>query len=82
MALFQPTNITPSDLNGTGTIDASEDMAVTWQVNGTGNTPMVAFKIDIMLNDTDSTLLYSTGQVPLSEPFYGTDSLGNPEYFT
>lgn len=82
MALFQPTNITPSDLNGTGTIDASEDMAVTWQVNGTGNTPMVAFKIDIMLNDTASTLLYSTGQVPLSEPFYGTDSLGNPEYFT
>lgn len=82
MALFQPSNITPSDLSGTGTIDATEDMAVTWQVNGTGNTPMTAYKIDIMRNDTSSTLLYSTGQITLPEPFYGADSMGNPEYFT
>ena len=82
MALFQPTNITPSDLSGAGTIDATNDLPVTWQVNGTGNTPMTAYKIDIMLNDTASTLLYSTGQVTLAEPFYGNDALGNPQYFT
>ena len=82
MALFQPTNITPSDLSGAGTIDATNDLPVTWQVNGTGNTPMTAYKIDIMMNDTASTLLYSTGQVTLAEPFYGNDALGNPQYFT
>ena len=82
MALFQPTNITPSDLSGVGTIDALNDLPVTWQVNGTGNTPMTAYQIDIMMNDTDSTLLYSTGQVALSDPFYGADSMGNPQYFT
>lgn len=82
MALFQPSNITPSDLSGIGTIDATEDMAVTWQVNGTGNTPMTAYKVDLMKNDTASTLLYTTGQIALSEPFYGADNLGNPEYFT
>lgn len=82
MALFQPSNITPSDLSGAGTIDATEDMAVTWQVNGTGNTPMTAYKIDIMRNDTGSTMLYTTGQITLSDPFYGADRLGNPVYFT
>ena len=82
MALFQPTNITPSDLSGVGTIDALNDLPVTWQVNGTGNTPMTAYQIDIMLNDAESTLLYSTGQVALSDPFYGADSMGNPQYFT
>ena len=82
MALFQPTNITPSDLSGVGTIDALNDLPVTWQVNGTGNTPMTAYQIDIMMNDTESTLLYSTGQVALSNPFYGADAMGNPQYFT
>lgn len=82
MALFQPTNITPSDLSGVGTIDALNDLPVTWQVNGTGNTPMTAYQIDIMMNDTESTLLYSTGQVALSDPFYGADAMGNPQYFT
>ena len=82
MALFQPTNITPSDLSGVGTIDALNNLPVTWQVNGTGNTPMTAYKIDIMMNDTESTLLYSTGQVALSDPFYGADAMGNPQYFT
>ena len=82
MALFQPTNITPSDLSGVGTIDALNDLPVTWQVNGTGNTPMTAYQIDIMMNDTASTSLYSTGQVALSEPFYGADAMGNPQYFT
>lgn len=82
MALFQPTNITPSDLSGVGTIDALNDLPVTWQVNGTGNTPMTAYQIDIMMNDTESTMLYSTGQVALSNPFYGADAMGNPQYFT
>ena len=82
MALFQPTNITPSDLSGAGTIDALNDLPVTWQVNGTGNTPMTAYQIDIMMNDAASTLLFSTGQVSLSTPFYGADSMGNPQYFT
>lgn len=82
MALFQPSNITPSTLSGTGTIDALQDMAVTWQINGTGGTPMTDFEIAVYQNDEESTQLYTTGQIHLTEPFYGTDRMGNPNYFT
>lgn len=81
MPLYQPTNVTPSQLNGTGTVDASQGMTVSWQVNGTGNTPMVAYQIDIMMNNAASTALYSTGKVSIS-PFYGADAAGSPVTFS
>lgn len=80
MALFQPTNVTPSNFNGTGTVDITDGMDVTWQVNG--NSPMVAYQIRIMQNDTDSTEVYDSGKLTLLPPFYGTDSRGNPKVFT
>ena len=80
MPLFQPTNISPSTLTGTGTIDATQDLKVTWQLNGTGGTAMTAYKIDIMLNDADSTALYSTGKVSASA--YASDAMGNPVFYT
>lgn len=80
MALFQPTNVTPSNFNGTGTIDVTDGMDVAWQVNG--NSPMVAYQIRIMQNDTDSTEVYDSGKLTLLPPFYGTDSRGNPKVFT
>lgn len=79
MALFQPTNVTPSDINGTGTIDVTQDFSLSWQVNGTS--PMTAYQIRIFQNDTDSTLKYDTGKVVLTEPFYGNDRMGNPQFF-
>lgn len=80
MALFQPTNVTPSNFNGTGTVDITDGMDVTWQVNG--NSPMVAYQIKIMQNDTDSTEVYDSGKTTILPPFYGTDSRGNPKVFS
>ena len=80
MALFQPTNITPSTFSGTGTIDVAYNLDVTWQVNG--NSAMVAYRIIIMQNDTTSTVKFDSGKVSLQTPFYGVDRNGNPQYFT
>lgn len=81
MALFQPTNVIPSTLSGTGngTVDVSKALVVSWQVNG--NSPMVAYQIKIMQNDADSTLKLDTGKVTLPSPFWGADQWGNPVAF-
>ena len=75
--LFQPTNVIPSSLTGpgAGVVDVTQDMDVSWQVNG--NSPMVAYQIKIMQNTAASTVLINTGKVTLSSPFYGMDTNGN-----
>ena len=82
MALFQPTNIFPDALGGAGngTIDASQALNVSWQVNG--NSPMIAYQIKIMQNDSASTVLLNTGKTVLSEPFYGVDFRGVEQMFS
>ena len=82
MALFQPTNITPSIFSGigSGTVDITQPLQISWQVNG--NSPMVAYKADIMQNDANSTVMYSTGKVTLSAPFYGVNYKGEEQYFS
>lgn len=82
MALYQPANITPDELYGYAYIDATQGLAPSWQVTGDANTPMVAYQIDIMRNDSASTQLYSTGKVTLDTPFYGNDEFGNVIMFT
>lgn len=80
MALFQPTNIIPSSFT-VGVVDADRDVAsVSWQVNG--NSPMTAFKIDFLQNNTYSTFITSTGKQPITGGFYGTDRFGQPKMFT
>lgn len=76
MALFQPTNITPSVLGelGNGTVDITQDLTVTWQVNG--NSAMTAFEIVFYQNNTGSSQLYTTGKVTEGCPFYGTNYAG------
>lgn len=78
--LFQPSNISPDEVNGSGTIDITEDMNISWQVSG--DSAMTAYKIDIYKNDAASTLLYSTGKVSLQTPFWGTDYKGDVQYFS
>ena len=82
MALFQPTNVIPSTLSGigNGTVDALLPLEVSWQVNG--NSPMVAYQVRIMQNDTDSTLKYDTGKVTLDTPFFGTNARGENQQFS
>lgn len=87
MALYQPTNIIP-DLKGgvengiillphTGIIT---DVDISWTVNG--NSPMVAYKIDVYQNTAASTLTGSTGKVTLGTPFSAISADGTEARFT
>ena len=81
--LFQPTNIVP-DLKsgiGLGVIDATLPMKISWQVNG-DYPVMTAMSVTIYLNDELSTQKYTTGKVSFGTPFYGSDSLGNLQYYS
>lgn len=80
--LFQPTNITPSKFGGLGNgiVDANENLAVSWQVNG--NSAMTKFKIDIFQNNAASTPVYSTGVKTDGCPFYGTNYDGTVQFFS
>lgn len=79
--LFQPTNVFPSTIGGlgNGVIDVDDDLTVSWQVNG--NSAMTSFAITIYVNDTESTQLYTTGQLTTNCPFYGTDYNGDIQFF-
>ena len=70
MAIFQPSNVIPSSFAGIGgqTVDANDNMSVSWQVNG--NSPMTAFKLQIYNNKTNENVLDST-IITLDNPFYG-----------
>lgn len=80
--LFQPTNISPSSRGelGNGTVDATKDLAVAWQVNG--NSSLVAFSITIYRNDAGSTQVYTTGKLTDGCPFYGVDHAGETVFFS
>ena len=81
MALFQPTNIYPSSLGelGNGTVDVTQALNVSWQVNG--NSAMTAFSITIYQNDAESTKVYETGKKTDGCPFYGTNYAGETVFF-
>lgn len=78
--LFQPTNIVPDEVNGQGCVDISEDLEVSWQVNG--DSAMVAYQITIYQNDVASTQLYTTGRIDTSEPFWGRDENGDIQRYS
>ena len=77
--LFQPSNISPDEVNSTGCIDTADGLEVSWQVNG--DSAMTAYQIDISANDAYSTLKYSTGKQELDAPFWGTNFRGETQYF-
>lgn len=81
MAIYQPTNITPSTFLGTsaGVIDADDNVSISWQVNGTS--ALMAFGIDIYENATASALVHHFGYSLVNNPFYGTDEKGNPRFY-
>lgn len=80
--LFQPSNIYPSTFSGigAGTVDVTQGLNVSWQVNG--DTPMTAYQIRIYQNDSGSTLMYDSGSVTVSPAFEPHDKYGNATYFT
>ena len=77
MSLFQPTNIYPNILNGDaeGTVDANDDLTITWQINGTSQ--MTGYSLQITKRG-DNAVVYSTdGYTTSGCPVYGRDNLGN-----
>lgn len=78
--LFQPSNITPDELNGTGTVDVTGDVEISWRVNGTS--AMTAYQISFYQNNAASTAVWNTGKVTLGTPFWGTAYDGTVEYFS
>lgn len=81
MALYQPTNVTPSMLGalGNGVVDVSNGIDVSWQVDG--QNAMTAFQIRILANTTDSAVLYDTGKKTDGCPFYGRNEKGDVVFF-
>lgn len=79
--LFQPSNIYPSTFSGigAGTVDVTQGLNVSWQVNG--DTPMTDYQIKIYQNDTDSTLMYDSGKQAVTPAFEPHDKYGNPTFF-
>lgn len=80
MALFQPSNITPSSFAGIGggVVDVNDNISISWQVNG--NSPMVGEQIQIYTNDASGTLVHEY-PMTLHNEFYGTDSRGNVQLY-
>ena len=81
MALYQPTNVTPSMLGalGNGVVDVTNGIFVSWQVDG--QNPMTAFQIRILENTSASKVLYDTGKKTDGCPFYGRDEKGDVVFF-
>lgn len=81
MALYQPSNITPSTFAGigAGVIDATDNVSISWQVNGTS--AMTGYSIAIYANTTASALVHTFTSPAGFSPFYGTDAQGNPVFY-
>ncbi len=79
--LFQPSNITPDEVYGTGTADlAQAEMDISWRVSG--DSAMVAYQIDFYDNTAASDTVFSTGKVDLAYPFWGVNYAGEQQFFT
>ncbi|PWM20079.1 MAG: hypothetical protein DBX49_01110 [Clostridia bacterium] len=78
--LFQPSNISPDEINGSGTVDLTENLTVTWQVSG--DSAMTAYQIDFYSNNAASSPLYSTGKISLQTPFWGVNYKGEQQYYS
>ena len=79
MAIFQPSNITPSTLSGVGSgvIDVNDNVNISWQVNG--NSALTGFTILIQTNDTEPVDVHEFEVNDIV--FYGTNADGTPKYY-
>lgn len=65
---------------GLGVVDATQDMTVSWRINGPS--ALTAYSITIYTNDSGSTQKYTTGKITTGCPAYGTTSTGQPQFFS
>ena len=82
MALFQPSNILPDARSGLGqgTVDATQPLTVSWQVNG--SSALTGFRITVFQMDAASTQVFTTGKRTDGCPFYGTTPDGDIQRFS
>lgn len=78
--LFQPSNISPDEINSSGTVDLTQPLDISWQVNG--DSPMLAYQIVLYENNSASTEKYDTGKVLLTTPFWGVNYAGETQFYT
>lgn len=78
--LNQPSNISPDEINGSGTVDLTQGITVSWQVSG--DSALTAYEIVFYSNDAASTQLATTGKVTLGTPFWGVDYKGNTQFYS
>lgn len=74
MAQYRPSNLIPSTLTSTYTIDASVANEFRCQING--SSPTIKYQLKIMQNNATSTVVYDSGLVSLTTPLYPTDYTG------
>ena len=76
MGQFMPSSLIPSTLTETYSVDATQELQFSCQINGTS--PTTQYRLQIMQNNSSSTLVYDTNVVTLSAPLYPVDYNGNP----
>ena len=77
--LNQPSNISPDEVNGSGTVDLTAPVEIRWHVSG--DSPLTAYQITFYENDAGSTELGSTGKVSLAVPVWGVNYKGDVQFF-
>ena len=80
MAIYEPNQIIPSTFTNSGTISASDQVNIQWQVNG--NSALQGFQIDMYATNAQSNFIKSTGYLTTRCPFNGTDQRGKSVYFS
>lgn len=78
--LNQPSNISPDELNGSGTVDLTKGVTISWQVSG--DSPMTGYRIVFYKNDAASTQMLNTGILHPAEPFWGVNYKGETQLFS
>lgn len=76
MGQFMPSSLIPSTLTETYSVDATQELKFSCQINGTS--PTTQYRLQIMQNNSSSTLVYDTDVVTLDSPLYPVDYNGNP----
>lgn len=78
--LNQPSNISPDEINGSGTVDLTQGVTISWQVSG--DSPLYAYQIRFYQNNAASTQIMSTAKTTLTTPFWGVNYKGETQFFS
>lgn len=78
--LNQPSNMSPDEINGSGTVDLTQGLTISWQVSG--DSPLYAYRIVFYQNNAASTQVMATAKTTLVTPFWGVNYKGETQFFS